>query len=474
MKDVKYQWNTLCLYDYRGVEERLSAMAAKGWRLEKAGNTFWKYRRADPAKVRYAVTYSAGASQFNPGPTEGQQSLEELCAAAGWEKVCGWFQMQIFSTEDPAAVPLETDEAVRLENIHRSMRKNFLPTNVVLLAIGLFMSVSFLGTLFVNPLHILERNASLLTGPLFLLVTALEVYTLCHYYGWRRKSLRSTGAGGPCAPIRTKIYQRLNRAGLVLVGVFLVLYLLMELASGGRNYGLFSVVYLALFSVVTALVRGTTALLRKRRVSKGWNIAGTLTVDVVLAFAMVGGLTWAAIHFNWFTGGSGETYTYRHLEFDVHPREDVPLTLSDLTGESYRHISRDWRFAGSFFVPKRSYREYALRNTEQEAEDAWLGSSHLSYTIYEPKGQGLSDALVEDLLAEEEHSGVPEFDRVYQAEDPAPWGAEAAYRQCYRLDGNAAGSWLLCWSGRVVGLSMDWEPTDAQKALVAARLGSET
>ena len=42
MKDLKYRWNTLCLYDYRGVEEHLSAMAAKGWRLEKAGNTLWK------------------------------------------------------------------------------------------------------------------------------------------------------------------------------------------------------------------------------------------------------------------------------------------------------------------------------------------------------------------------------------------------------------------------------------------------
>ena len=56
MKNVKYCYETLCLYDYRGIEERLSAMAAKGWRLEHIGR-LWKYRRAEPAKVRYAVTY---------------------------------------------------------------------------------------------------------------------------------------------------------------------------------------------------------------------------------------------------------------------------------------------------------------------------------------------------------------------------------------------------------------------------------
>ena len=30
MKNVTYRWNTFQLYDYRGVEEHLSAMAAQG------------------------------------------------------------------------------------------------------------------------------------------------------------------------------------------------------------------------------------------------------------------------------------------------------------------------------------------------------------------------------------------------------------------------------------------------------------
>lgn len=471
MKDTKYCRNTLCLYDYRGVEDHLSAMAARGWRLEKAGNTLWKYRRAEPAQVRYAVTYSAGASQFNPGPTEGQESLAELCAAAGWEKVCDWFQMQIFSTEDEHAVPLETDEALRLENIHRSLGKNFLLTNLILLVLGLVMSFAFLGTLFVKPLRVLESSASLCSGPLFVLVTLLELYTLCHYYGWRRRSRRSIEEGGPCAPINTRAYQRLNRAGLVLVGFLVAVWLLTELINGGRGHAVFFAVYLALFALVVALIRGTTVFLRKRRVSKRWNIAGTLAADVVLVFAMIGGLVWAGIRFDWFTGGSGETYNYQHIKFDVHPREDLPLTLTDLTGEAYRHDSREKRTEGSFFLPKRSYREYALQNAEGESEDTWPGSLRLSYTVYEPRTQWLYDALMEDLLADDDDPDIPEFSKTYRQEDPAPWGAEAAYRQYYRLDGNATDNWLLCWPGRVVGLSLDWPPTEDQKVLIAAQLG---
>ncbi len=473
MKDLKYRWNTLCLYDYRGVEEHLSAMAAKGWRLEKAGNALWKYRRAGPASLRYAVTYNAGASQFNPGPTEGQESLEELCNAAGWTKVCDWFQMQIFSTEDTDAVPLETDEALRLENIHRSLGKSFLLTNLILLALGLFMSFSFLGTLFVKPLRVLERSGSLISGPLFVLMALLEIYTLCHYYGWRRRSRRSIEEGGPCAPISTKAYQRINRAGLVLVGLFVAVWLVTELISGGRGYVVFFTAYLALFSLVGALIRGTTAFLRSRRVSKRWNIAGTLAVDVLLVFAMIGGLVWASIRFGWLSGGSGETYTYQHIKFDVHPREDMPLTLTDLTGETYRHDRRERMTQGSFLLPEQSYREYAFQNTGDEDETTWPGSLRLSYTIYEPRTQWLLEALMEDLLADGDSPGIPEFSKTYRPEDPAPWGAEAAYRQYYRQDGKVTDNWLLCFPGRVVGLDLDWPPTEEQKALVSARLGPE-
>ena len=471
MKNTKYRFNTLCIYDYRGVEDHLSAMAAKGWRLEKAGSQFWKYRRAEPAQARYAVTYSADASQFNPGPTEGQQSLEELCGAAGWEKVSDWFQMQIFCTEDPNAVPLETDEGLRLENIHRAMRKNFLPSSVVLLAIGLLMSWSFLGTLCVRPLRIFQRNGSLFSGLLFVLLTLLEIYTLCHYYGWRRKSRQSIEDGEPCAPIDTGAYQRLNRWGMVLVGVLSVLYLLMEFFSNSGEYVSFFLLHIALFLVITFLIRKTTAVLRNQGVSKGWNMAGTLIAYVVLCTILTGGIVWGGIHFGWFSGRSGETYTYQHMEFDVHPREDAPLTLSGLTGEDYKHVSRTLRNEGSFFLPEWSYREYVFNNTEEEDPDVWPGSVHLSYTIYKPRARWLYDATLKDLTATEKNGPYQVFEWSWREDDAAPWGAEAAYRRYLQED--TLNTWILAWPGKIVSVSLDWPPADGEKALIAERLGPE-
>nr|WP_325257748.1 DUF2812 domain-containing protein [uncultured Oscillibacter sp.] len=469
MKTVKYRWNTLCLYDYRGVEDHLSAMAAKGWRLEKTGNSFWKYRRAEPARVRYAVTYSDSASQFNPGPTESQQSLEELCAAAGWKKVCDWFQMQIFSTEDEDAVPLETDEALRLENIHRSMRKNFLPSSFVLLALGLLMSASLVYSLISGDIYrLFAQNSRLFTGTMFLLITALEIFTLGYYYRWRQKSRRSVEAGGDCAPVNSRVFRRLNTVGLALVGALTAVYLALEVFSGWNGMVLFFGIYTALLFLLMFLVRRTTALLRKRKASKSVNIAGTLAVDVVLAFALVGGVVYGSLHFGWFfdDGGAEETYEYRGREWDVSPREDLPLTLAELTGERYDHVSRRAVDIGSFFLPERQYSEDALFHDGPKI-------CHLSYSIYEPRFQWLYDATMNHFLKKNTVSGpIYGLTVRYLPEAPAPWGAEAAYRR-YFTD-TPLNTWLLCYPDRIVVVSSEDIPTEDQKALFAARLGPGT
>ena len=47
----KRELMTYLLFDYEGIEEHLEKMAAKGWFLETPGNTIWKYREGEPAKV---------------------------------------------------------------------------------------------------------------------------------------------------------------------------------------------------------------------------------------------------------------------------------------------------------------------------------------------------------------------------------------------------------------------------------------
>ncbi len=469
MKNVKYRWNTFQLYDYQGVENHLSAMAAKGWRLEKAGSGLWKYRRAEPAKVRYAVTYSAGASQFDPGPTEEQQSLAELCAAAGWEKVSDCLQMQIFSTEDPAAVPLETDEALRLENIHRCMRRSFIPANVAILLLNLFLGRDFFWSLVTWDLYgMLNSNAMLISGVLFLAVELLQVYLLAGYFLWRRRSRRSVEDGGPCLPA-DRGCRWANTALWVLLVLMVAVFLLSELGRGHRGAVLYFMVYVTLLTLVNVLIRAFSALLRKRGASKSSNLGWTVAAAILLAFSLAYGLVWARYETGWFSDEvpAEDTYEYRGELWDLSPRQDFPLTLAELTGETYGHVRREAEVLGSVFIPRRNWRETALLGDGPK-------TCGLGYTVWDFSSPALQRSALDDLLEDDpvKFRGMTVFTRRYVPEDPAPWGAEAAYRRYY--DDDPHDSWLLVWPGRVAAVGLDEVPTEEQKALISARLAPET
>ena len=468
MKNVKYSVNTYQLYDFRGVEAHLSAMAARGWRLEKAKGALWKYRRAEPAQVRYAVTYSGGASRFNPGPTEGEQSLEELCAAAGWTLVSSCFQMQIYATENPAAVPLETDEALRLQNIHRCMRKNFIPAHIACLLLMLFISRDFFLSLVTWDLYgMLKNNAAIISGVLSLAVALLQVYTLASYFLWRRRSLRSVEEGGPCLPANRGGWW--PNAGLwVLLALLVGVFVLSELGRGHRGAVRYFAVYMAAFTLICVLIRAVSALLRKWKVSKTSNIVWTLAVDIVLCFTLLGGLAYARHENDWFSDErpSEETYEYRGEFWDRSPRQDFPLTLETLTGETYGHVRRVAEDLGSVFIPQRRYQEAALLGDGPEV-------CGLRFTLWELSSPTLQQSLLEELLEEDalKFRGITVFTWRYVPEDPSLWGAEAVYRRY--IDESPTDTWLLVWPGRTAEVALDCPYTDRQKPIISARLAPE-
>ena len=462
MKESKRRFETFNLYDYQGVEAHLSRMAAEGWRLERTGVWFWTYRRAEPARVRYAVTYSQNLSQFDPVPTEGQEVLEDLCEAAGWKSVCGWNQMQIFATEDEHPVPLETDEALRLEVIHRTMKKHYFPANLILLALGLLMSASAISSAVRTPLRFFGSNGRMFSALMYLIMVLLLLFNLGTYLLWRRRSERSVAAGGTCVPMGAG-YRRTAAASLAVVLLLMAGYAVLESVTMQAGYGLFFMAYMALFFLLMIVVHGTKNALKRRGVSRGKNMAVTLAVDLLLAFALVGGLTFAAFRFNWFGSGQGDSYTYQREPWDASP-VSIPLTNADVTGETFDHVRRYVYARGSFLLPVRTFRETALREGDGLRRI-------LRYTIQEPKMQWLYDAVLEDELEDRTEDVLGEGTWIrtiaWREEDPSPWGAEAVWRQ-YR-DGEAADVWLLCWPGRAVEVELDLEEAPSPEEM--ARIG---
>ena len=70
---MKYTYR-MCFFrpmDSDAVERYLSRKARKGWRLDKTGQVFWRFRREEPAALTYAVTYFPDASVYGGALTPG-------------------------------------------------------------------------------------------------------------------------------------------------------------------------------------------------------------------------------------------------------------------------------------------------------------------------------------------------------------------------------------------------------------------
>lgn len=455
MRNTKREFCSYLIFDYRGVEAHLSKMAAKGWRLEKIGPWFWTYRRAEPAQAAYAVTYLPSVSQFSPEPSADRENLEELCAAAGWEPVAEWAQMQIFVNERPDPLPLETDESVRLEVIHRSMKKNFLPWNVVVLALALVMVGLQIKTLLTDPYSLLS-STNLFTSFVWELLLVLQAGNLLWYGRWLRKSRRSVAQGGACADVGPGL-RRFNLVILWLVLAMAALFLVSTLLTTGAEIGLFMVCYTAGIVLLILLVDRTRRALKRRGTARGLNIFLTLLVDVVLAVVLAGGSTWLLFSSRGLF--NGETYHYQGQTWDADP-VSLPLTVEDVTGQHYEHVRRYSYGSGSLLIRERSFRDTVL-----DGEDLRI----LDYDITTLALPGLCDLALEHCQSEWTDGGY----YAWTETDPAPWGAEAAYQ----LRWGSGGSWvtrpnyILCWPDRIVEISLtDLEPTPGQMAVIGEKL----
>ena len=268
--------------------------------------------------------------------------------------------------------------------------------------------------------------------------------------------------GGPCADTGPGL-RRLNRVVLWLAILCLALF---YVSSRHRRTAARSSSCSAIWrcsSLLVYLVNRFRRYLQRQGVSRRRNLALTLAVDLVLAVVLVGGLTggYLALSLNG-AFHSGETYQYRDQTWDADP-EPLPLTLEDLTGESYPHVRRSRYGSGSLLVREDNCHDYVLDEQDH--------GKILDYTVTTAALPALGDLAAEHILMEWTDRGY--YD--YAETDPAPWGAEAAYRRIYDdgWDRYATDDYLLCWPDRVVEISLtDVDLTPEVMTAVGEKLGS--
>ena len=107
MRDTKRRLEFYSFFNHTGIAAHLEDMAQKGWMIEKITGFGWVYRRIEPKRLHFSVSYYARASEFDPQPSEGQREFQEFCEHTGWKLACSSAQLQIFTTTSRIPHPLK-------------------------------------------------------------------------------------------------------------------------------------------------------------------------------------------------------------------------------------------------------------------------------------------------------------------------------------------------------------------------------
>ena len=429
MKDVKYKVIDTLLYDYSLIEEKLTQLSAEGWHLEKLGTLGWKFRRGEPKQVRYAVTYAPSASAFNSRPTEAEEDLADLCAQAGWVRIANQAQLHVYRNDDPNAVPLETDEGERLKTIRRSMKKHFFPTELLMIAIFLMQFFMHLYTMTRSPARTLSSPMMISTLGMCLFVAVIHGVMAVNAILWLRRAQNVVDDGGIIPTNR--FYRRFRW----VIWAFLIGYLLCLLWTVGFGFLSWVIVTSAAVLFVTA---GGISLCKRLNAPKWVNMvvpAGLCAaVIAVLIPLLIFGMD-------------------REMNGELPPAENLPLTLSQLTGETdtERYILEE---SSSFLC---SYGRY----WDTGAEDV-----RLNYTIVDVKYP-----LFYDMLLNEQEQTLLRAVGFVADGTMIPVLAEQFDAEYARHAPDTLGDrWLICWDSRIVYLKTSWELTEEQLTTIANTL----
>jgi uncharacterized membrane protein YidH (DUF202 family) len=280
--ESKYRFSFFSMFDYKSIEDNLALMAEKGWRIDHISAFLWKFKRANPSERKFAVVLSGNDSEYKPICLENQEMLEEICIENGWEKEIQWKQMQIFSANKDA-IPMETDEAVRIENIHLSMKKTFIPSWLLAILTMLILLTSNSMKYFGNSPYCDEDTVWVLiiaSNGAFMIGVALLGYIF-----WLQASRKKIAEGGTC--ISAAWHRRLLNILMIGFLIILLAFFADTKMQLGQGLVLYIIIYMAGVLAVISVSNFLSQYLKGKRWSSRSNIILSITVAVILIIGMV-------------------------------------------------------------------------------------------------------------------------------------------------------------------------------------------
>lgn len=461
MRETKRRMETFSFYDRTGTERHLERMAEKGWLLEKIGQFFWTYRRIEPKKLSFSVCYFPKASQFDPEPSEEQQTFYDFCEHSGWVLAASNAQLQVFYNERENPVPIETDPVLEVESIHRTMKKSLIPSQLGLLAVALLNAGLTVWRLSGDPIGVLSSPAGLFPSLCWVLLLVLIGVELGSYFRWHRKAVLAAERG---EFLETGSHRKLQIGALVLIAAGTVWFILSVALSGSRVMTVMTVILFFVYvPMLFLLIWGLRKWLKHRKAPAKINMIITLVAALVTAYAFVGVMTFGLIF------GAGRGW------WREDPGQDrPPLTVEDLLDPGYDGYDLRCTREGTPLLGRIYVQQDPPISLAKEDLARYQALPSIKYTwvqVRAPFLYGLClDSLRYDDDDREDGQVLEGHKRYYEPDDPAPWGADRAFRWVIQ-DIGPRDIYLLCYPDRILEVGFSWAPTPEQMAVVAETLG---
>lgn len=437
MKNVKREMNMYSIYDRQGLQKHLEEMAAKGWMLDKMGQYIWYYRRTEPKKLRFAVSYFSSASVFDPSPSEKQETYREFCEHAGWKLAGAFAQMEIYWNEDENAVPLVTDPLVEIETIHKTAKKTIILSNILLLVIALMNIWRTLNWYKSNTISALLSDSnfwSLIAFGVAGLWCGIELF---RYFTWYFQAKK-------IAEREDRFLETKSSAGFTkgALGLLLVMFLYVFISFMLEESILVGLVIIGYTFLIFAIVLGIRRILKDNNVSTKVNRIVTLISCYVVTIIVTSCAT---------------IFIFRNIEPKQSYEREAPLCVQDLT-----LVDEEGYLFDVDMKESSALSELTVIQDNLQHEEAPI----LSYAILDVKIPKLYDICIDYFLRE---AGEYNSDIEYREVEVADWSTDKVYQMFNGAE--HVDTYLLCYENKIVRVS--FYNFDTNETLYFAKIVSE-
>ena len=353
---------------------------------------------------------------------------------------------------------------VQVDTIHKAMKKNFIPSSLLMIAVSLMILCMNVAKFFTNPISVLSSNAEFFISFSYIMLFLISAVELGQYYIWRKKAVALAEEGQSIPSGKTaKLFQTIVLAVMLIM---LIIYAVMSLG----------IISLWLLFTIFAIFGGSGVaafylkeFLRKKNVPRHINMALTFGTIIVVTIFMAFILVWAAVNYDLPTSPKESqpvgTYTHNGFEFDIYD-DKVPLRIEDFMQTDYTDYSVHNRPSGSIML--------SVTEVHQDATINPKGVAELIYEITEVKFDPVYDMCFEEIfysLDDSKDKNIPEEYKAKLVEQTdSAWNADKVYRVFY--ENEYQNKWLICWENKIVEMRFYncGQLTDIQKTIIAEKL----